>query len=170
MRFTLRYLGVPIKPKSYMFDNNRSVVTNATLPHSTLSKRFNILTFHRVREAIAAEIIDFHWIQPEYNLGDMLSKHWENIKIIPMIQKLFITCGPITQIPRTATEEISKLTKQYIHTHKTSKHHKLDQSHKQSNIQLFIQGTQQYIFLHFYLHIITRKTCHIYHRRGVTEV
>ena len=63
LRYTLRYLGVPIKSKSYMFGDNRSVVTRATLPYSTLSKRHNILAFHRVREAIAAKIIDFHWIQ-----------------------------------------------------------------------------------------------------------
>ena len=103
LRYSLRYLGVPIKSKSYMFGDNRSAVTSATLPHSTLSKRHNILAFHRVRVAIAGEIIDFHWIQSEYNLSDMLSKHWEHIKIFPMIQKLLITCGPITLIPRSAT-------------------------------------------------------------------
>ena len=102
-------LGVLIKSKSYMFGDNRSVVTSATLPHSTLSKRHNIIAFNRVREAIAAKIIDFHWIQSEYNLSDMVSKHWEHNKIFPMIQKLLITCGPITLIPRSATEEISKL-------------------------------------------------------------
>ena len=34
LRYTLRYLGVPIKSKSYMFGDNRSVVTSATLPRS----------------------------------------------------------------------------------------------------------------------------------------
>ena len=111
LRYTLRYLGVPIKSRSYMFGDSRSVVTSVTLPHSTLSKRHNIFAFHRVREAIAAKIIDFHWIQSEYNLSDMLSKHWEHNKIYPMIQKLLITCGPITLIPRSATEETSKLPK-----------------------------------------------------------
>ena len=111
LRYTLRHLGVPIKSKSYMFGDNRSVVTSATLPHSTLSKRHNILAFHRVREAIAAKIIDFHCIQSEYNLSDMLSKHWGHIKIFPMIQKLLITCGPITLIPRSPTEEVSKSPK-----------------------------------------------------------
>ena len=111
MRYTLRYLGVPIKSKSYMFCDNRSVVTSATLPYSTLSKRHNILAFHRVRECIAAKIIDFPWIQSKYNLSDMLSKHWELNKIFPMIQKLLITCDPITLIPRAATEEIPKLPK-----------------------------------------------------------
>ena len=111
LRHTLRYLGVPIKSKSYLFGNNRSVVTSGTLPHSTMSKRYNILAFHRVIEAIAAKIIDFHWIQSEYNLSDMLCKHLEHNKIFPMIQKLLMTCGPITLIPRSATEEISKLSK-----------------------------------------------------------
>ena len=111
MRYTLRYLGVPITSKPCMFGDNRSVVTSATLPHSTLSERHNILAFHRGREAIAAKIIDFHWIQSEYNLSDMLSKHWEHNKIFPTFQKLLITCGPITLIPRAATEEISKLPK-----------------------------------------------------------
>ena len=111
LRYTLRYLGVPIKSKSNMFGDNRSVVTSATLPHSTLSKRHNILAFHRVREAIAAKIIDLHWIQSEYNLSDMLSKHGEHIKTIPMIQKLLITCGPITLIPMSATEETPKSSK-----------------------------------------------------------
>ena len=50
-----------------MFGDNRSVVASATLPHSTLSKMHNILAFHRVREAIAAKIIDFHWIKSEHN-------------------------------------------------------------------------------------------------------
>ena len=151
LRHTLRYLGVPIKSKSYMFGDNRSVVTSATLPHSILSKKYNILAFHRVREAIAAKIIDFHWIQSETNLSDMLSKHWEHNKIFPMIQKLLITCGHIILISRSVTVKISKLPKYYTHTtHKTSSHHKLDQSHKHSNFQLSTQNTQQYIFLHFY--------------------
>ena len=53
-RQTLRYLGAPIGAKSFLFADNRSVVTSATLPHSTLTKRHNILAFHRVRKAIAA--------------------------------------------------------------------------------------------------------------------
>ena len=46
LRHTLRYLGEPIKTKSYLFGDNRSVVTSSTLPHSTLGKRHNILAYH----------------------------------------------------------------------------------------------------------------------------
>ena len=37
-RHTLRCLGVPVKTKSYLFGDNRSVVTSSTLPHSILGK------------------------------------------------------------------------------------------------------------------------------------
>ena len=47
---TLRYLGAPIGSKCFLLGDNRSVVTSATLPHSTLMKHHNILVFHRVRE------------------------------------------------------------------------------------------------------------------------
>ena len=78
IRQTLRYLGAPIASKSILFGVNRSVVTSATLPLSTLTKRHNILAFHRVREAISAKFMAFYWIQSAYNLSDMLSKHWDH--------------------------------------------------------------------------------------------
>ena len=84
-RQTLRYLGAPIATKSFLFGDNRSVVTSATLPHSTLTKRHSILAFHRVREDIAPKLMAFHWIQSAYNLSDMLSKHWDHPTVYPMI-------------------------------------------------------------------------------------
>ena len=108
IRQTLRYLGAPISAKSFLFGDNRSVVTSATLPHSTLTKRHNILAFHRVREAIAAKLMAFYWIQSAYNLSDMLSKHWDHPTVYPMIFKLLITRGNITLIPKEATQEKEK--------------------------------------------------------------
>jgi len=33
-RTTLRYLGVPIRERTYLFGDNQSVVTSSTIPHS----------------------------------------------------------------------------------------------------------------------------------------
>ena len=96
IRQTLRYLGAPIGAKSFLFGDNRSVVTSATLAHSTLTKRHNILASHRAREAIAAKLMAFYWIQSAYNLSDMHSKHWDHPTVYPMILKLLITRGNIT--------------------------------------------------------------------------
>ena len=49
IRQTLRYLCAPITTKSFLIGDNRSVVTSATLPHSTLTKRHDILAFHSCR-------------------------------------------------------------------------------------------------------------------------
>ena len=77
IRTALRYLGVPIRDKSYMFGDNKSVVTSSTIPNSTISKRHHLASYHRVREAIAAKFISFHWKDGKSNPADILSKHWE---------------------------------------------------------------------------------------------
>ena len=79
--------------------------TSSTLPHLTLGKRHNILAYHQVREAIASEILAYHWIRTGYNLSDMLSKHWDHHSVYNMIMTLLITRETITLIPREATHD-----------------------------------------------------------------
>ena len=86
-----------------MFGDNRYVVTSSTIPHSALSRRHNVLAYHRVREAIAAKIIVYTWLKSNYNLSDVLSKHWDHVSIYPALLKLFITRGKIELIPSEAT-------------------------------------------------------------------
>ena len=43
LSYTLRYLGVPIMDKAYMFGDNKSVVMSSTIPQSILNKRHNML-------------------------------------------------------------------------------------------------------------------------------
>ena len=76
LRLTLRYLGVPIREKSYMFGDNEAVVKSTTRLHTKLNKRSSLLSFHRVREAIASGVIVFTHLSGEQNAADILSKHW----------------------------------------------------------------------------------------------
>jgi hypothetical protein len=82
----IRYLGIPVHRRTYMFGNNESVVTSSTLPHSLLNKRHIALLYHRVREAIAAKILNFLHIDGKTNPADILSKHcafpqlWQHVK------------------------------------------------------------------------------------------
>ena len=57
--YTLHMLGVPIDGPSWLFGNNKSVITSSTIPHSTLSKCWNALSYHEVHESIASGIIHF---------------------------------------------------------------------------------------------------------------
>ena len=93
IRTTLRYLGVPIGDKSYMFGDNRSVVTNSTIPNSTISKRHHLASYHQVREAIAAKFISFHWKDGKSNPADILSKHWEFATVWPLLKPILFWRG-----------------------------------------------------------------------------
>jgi hypothetical protein len=55
LKYTLRSLGVPIDGTVWMFGDNHSVITSSTIPHSSLNKRQDALSYHRVRDAIASQ-------------------------------------------------------------------------------------------------------------------
>ena len=76
LRATLRYLGVGIKSRSYLFGDNKTVVDSGTIPSNKLNKRHVIVSYHRVREAIAAKIMYFLHIPGSINPADILSKTW----------------------------------------------------------------------------------------------
>jgi hypothetical protein len=74
MRYDLRMLGVPIEGPSIMFGDNMAVINSASIPESNLKKRHNALSYHRVREAIAAKVLEFYHIKGTENPADILTK------------------------------------------------------------------------------------------------
>jgi hypothetical protein len=93
MRMTLRYLGVSVRSKSFMFGDNQAVVTNSTIPHSTLNKRHNALAYHRVREMIAAKVLGYYWIDGKSNPADIVSKHWGYQQVWTLLQPILFYSG-----------------------------------------------------------------------------
>jgi hypothetical protein len=93
LRTTLRYLGVPVNGKSYMFEYNQSVVTNCTVPHSSLNKRHNALAYHRVREMIAAKILSYYWADGKDSPTDIVSKHWGYQQVWQLLKPLLFYSG-----------------------------------------------------------------------------
>ena len=74
LRYKLRCFGIPIDGPAEVLCDNKSVVTNASVPVSVLNKRHNAICYHRVREAQAAMIIKTGWIPGDLNLADLLTK------------------------------------------------------------------------------------------------
>ena len=95
LRNTLRYLEVPIMNRAYMFGDNKSVVTSSTIPQSILNKRHNRLSYRIVRETIATNILEFHWCLSSQNRSDILSKHWDYMKIKDTVRELLDYQGDI---------------------------------------------------------------------------
>ena len=72
--YTLHKLGVPIDGPSWFSGDNKSIVMSLTIPHSTLNKCWNALSYHKVHEAVAANIIHFEHILSGENPTDILTK------------------------------------------------------------------------------------------------
>ena len=123
LRTTLRYLGVPMRERSYMFGDNQSVVNSAINPTSKLHKRHTVLSYHRVREAIASGKFVFTHISGENNPADILSKHWGASDVMHMLQLLFYKEGDTIGAPgKSHPARIAAVTVQASSISGTSKH------------------------------------------------
>jgi hypothetical protein len=98
VRYKLRMLGVPLETTSMMVGDNMSVILNTTLPSSMLKKKHNAIAYHRVREAVAARIIDFTHIESKLNVADILTKPLGN-EIFHGLMKEYLF-----RRPKTVTE------------------------------------------------------------------
>ena len=96
---TLCYLGVCIKEKSYMFGDNKSVIKSSTALYAKLHKRHKALSFHHVREAIAAKYVDFIHMPGTENPADVVSKHWAYSDVWTQLQCLMFWQGDPIDIP-----------------------------------------------------------------------
>ena len=62
-------------------------------PTDAHSKRHHLVSYHRVREAIAPKYISFHWKDGKSNPADILSKHWEFATVWPMLKPILFWRG-----------------------------------------------------------------------------
>ncbi|MGH3055550.1 MAG: Ty1/Copia family ribonuclease HI, partial [Gaiellaceae bacterium] len=74
IRYMLRALGVPITRSTNLYGDNLGVIQNASNPDSSLKKKHTAISYHRVRECVAARIVDPFKILSGENYADMLTK------------------------------------------------------------------------------------------------
>jgi hypothetical protein len=97
MRYCLRMLGVNLEKRSMLVDDNMAVVLNTTIPSSMLKKKHLACNYHKIRETIAAGIIDFGHIESGDNLADIATKPLGKMayeKLLSMY--LFRRCKTVT--------------------------------------------------------------------------
>ena len=69
LRYQLRCFGVLVENACDAMCDNRSVVTNSSVPTSVLKKRHNAICYHRVRETQAVGVIRVGWIEGKENVA-----------------------------------------------------------------------------------------------------
>ena len=76
LRYMLRCLGVPV-PKNkptQIYGDNWSVIQSANIPDSEMKKKHIAISYHYVREAITAGIVNPIWINSHENFSDIMTK------------------------------------------------------------------------------------------------
>ena len=99
LRYTLRSFGVPLDGPAWLFGDNKSVVTSSTIPHSTLGKRWNALSYHRVCEAIAGGWLRFEHIPGTENPADVLTKSLAWATMRQFVEPLLLWKGDTADAP-----------------------------------------------------------------------
>jgi hypothetical protein len=67
-------LGVPVEGPTTLYGDNMAVVLNTTVTSSQIKKKHNAIAYHRVREAIAGNIVCLAHIPSEENIANILTK------------------------------------------------------------------------------------------------
>jgi hypothetical protein len=88
---------VPVREKSYMFGDNKSIVDSSMKLNAKLHKLHTMLSFHRKREAIATGILGFFFLPGDDNPADILGKLWGYTQVRERLESLLFWRGEILQ-------------------------------------------------------------------------
>jgi len=74
LRYMLRCLGVPVTAPTNLYGDNFGVIQSATIPDGELKKKHIAISYHYVREAIAAKVVNGIWVRTDENFADVCTK------------------------------------------------------------------------------------------------
>ena len=110
IHYMLRSLGIPVTEPTKMFGDNLGVIQNASMPEATMQKKHTAISFHRVRECVAAGVIAPYQIDGKDNFADIFTK--------PVDGDYFqVPClGPIVEDTNKSIENVSKASLRGVST------------------------------------------------------
>jgi hypothetical protein len=88
LHYKLRMMGVFIETPTNVFCDNQSVVMNTTIPEFALSRKHNAIAYHKVREAVAANIIRIAKEHTDTYLADLLTKPLNSAKRKALLENI----------------------------------------------------------------------------------
>ena len=72
-RFKLRMMGIPVSDLCFVRGDNKSVLSNISVPSSMLKKKSNSIAYHFVREGTARDEWRFDYVKSCNNPADILA-------------------------------------------------------------------------------------------------
>jgi hypothetical protein len=74
IRYMLQCLGVPVTEPTDLYGDNFGVIQSAEVPEGELKKKHIALSYHYVREAVTAKILNARWCRSHENFADVCPK------------------------------------------------------------------------------------------------
>ena len=72
--YMLHCLGILVSTPTNLYCNNLSVIQSANIPDGKLKKKHIAISYHYVREAIAASFVNTVWCKSSKNFADICTK------------------------------------------------------------------------------------------------
>jgi len=112
LRYKLRMFGIEVDGPTLIYCDNQSVVHNSQNPNSTLKKKHIAISFHKIREAVAAGIVEIHKVGTLHNLADLLTKPLSGVRVNMLTDKIF---HKVVQSPLSRAR-VNELKDKIFHT------------------------------------------------------
>ena len=71
LHYMLRCLGMPVTNPTNLYGDNFGLIQSASIPDSELKKKHVTISYHVVRESIAAKIVNTIWVPTHTNFADV---------------------------------------------------------------------------------------------------
>jgi hypothetical protein len=77
IRYMLRALGIRVSKPSNISGDNTGIISNSVTSDATLKKKHVALSYHAMRESVAAGIISPSYVPSKNNIADLLTKPFD---------------------------------------------------------------------------------------------
>jgi hypothetical protein len=90
IHYMLHSLGVQVSRPSNLSGYNAGVIISATNPDATLKKKHIALSYHTVRENVAAKVVYPQKVPSKTNIADLLTKPLDRGTFMEHVQKVLL--------------------------------------------------------------------------------
>ena len=88
LRYKLRMMGIPVNGHTYIYGDNKSVLSNASVPESVLKKKSVSIAYNYICEGSAADEWRIAYVETTNNLADLLTKPLSGKKRRHLVRQL----------------------------------------------------------------------------------